>query len=127
MDKTLLVGVDFAAGLELLKALDRADLSISVAMWLYLAEYEDWRFLLASRRLDIDRGPGAYGLVHNALAASGITLERTPTLLILEMYDPFIRALRRMFAKVKNAEGMRLGGQLIGDRFVEDALVYRIR
>jgi hypothetical protein len=43
------------------------------------------------------------------------------------MSDPFIRALRRILAKAKSVEGMRLGGQLIGDRFVEDALVYRIR
>jgi hypothetical protein len=108
-------------------ALDRAALQVTVAMWAYLADYEDWRFLLASRRLDAVKGPGAYRLVRDALAASGITYERTPTLLILEMYDPFVRALRRTFAKSKIVEGMRLGGQLIGDRFVEDAVVYRIR
>jgi hypothetical protein len=119
--------VDFAVGLELVQALDRAALSISVAMWVYLSDYEDWRFLLASRRLDAAKGSRAYGLVHDALTASGITLERTPTLLILEMYDPFIRALRRMFAKTKSVEGMRLGLQLIGDKFLEDALVYRVR
>jgi hypothetical protein len=42
------------------------------------------------------------------------------------MTDPFIRALRRLFGKTKSVEGMRLGGQMIGDRFVEDAYVYRI-
>ena len=69
----------------------------------------------------------AYGLVHDALAAAGISLERTPPLLILKMSDPFIRALRRIFSKAKRVEGTRLGGQLIGDRFVEDAVVYRVR
>jgi hypothetical protein len=127
LDKTALVAVEYRAGLELVQALDHAALSISVAMWVYLSYYEDWRFLLASRRLDAAKGPSAYGLVRDAFAESGITFERTPTLLILEMYDPFIRALRSMFAETKNVEGMRLGGQLIGDRFVEDALVYRIR
>jgi hypothetical protein len=34
--------------------------------------------------------------------------------------------LRRIFAKTKSVEGMRLGGQMIGDRFIEDAWVYRI-
>jgi hypothetical protein len=127
LDKTALVGVDFAAGLEIVQALDHAALSISVAMWVYLSDYEDWRFLLASRRLDAAKGSSAYGLVRRALAASGITFERTPTLLILEMYDPFIRALRRTFARSKSVEGLRLGNQLIGDRFVEEGLVYRIR
>lgn len=110
-----------------MEALDRSNLSASVALWLYSPEYEDWRFVLASRRLDAAEPSEAYGLVHNALAAAGISLERTPSLLILKMSDPFIRALRRTFAKAKSVEGMRLGSQLIGDRFIEDALVYRIR
>jgi hypothetical protein len=42
------------------------------------------------------------------------------------MADPSIRELRRLFGKTKSVEGMRLGGQVFGDRFVEDAYVYRI-
>jgi hypothetical protein len=68
-----------------------------------------------------------YTLVHEALDAAGFIVQTVPSLLILSMSDPFIRALRRMFAKSKSVEGMRLGGQLIGDRFVEDGLVYRIQ
>ena len=127
MDKTTLVATDFAIGSKLIQALDSSALQIKVALWLYTSEYEDWRFVLASPRLDAERLADAYGLVHNALAAGGISLEQTPTLLILEMSDPFVRALRRIFGKTKSVEGMRLGGQLIGDRFVEDALAYRIR
>ncbi|MBS1826599.1 MAG: hypothetical protein JST93_14885 [Acidobacteria bacterium] len=113
--------------MELLQALDRSDLSINVAMWLFSPEHEDWRFVLASRRLDAAEPSEAYGLVHDALAGAGISLERTPALLILKMSDPFIRALRRMFAKAKSVDGMRLGGQKIGDLFVPDAMVFRVR
>ncbi len=127
MAKTALVAPDYEIGLKVAQALDRSDLSISVALWAYLPEYEDWRFVLASRRLDESKRAEAYGLIHDALAAAGISLARTPTLLIMKMSDPFIRELRRIFAKTKSVEGMRLGGQVIGDRFVEDALVYRIR
>ena len=127
MDQTALVAADFTAGLELVQALDRSALSISVALWLYSLEHEDWRFVLASRRLDGSEPSEAYGLIHDALTAAGVSLERTPALLILKMSDPFIRALRRIFAKTKSVEGMRLGSQLIADRFVPDALLYRIR
>ena len=127
MDQTALVAADFAAGLELVRALDRSTLSVSVALWLYSPEHEDWRFVLASRRLDEAEPSEAYGLVHDALTEAGVSLERTPALLILKMSDPFIRTLRRGFAKGRNVEGMRLGGQLIADRFVSDAVVYRIR
>lgn len=122
-----MVAADFTTGVELVQALDRAGLSISVALWLYSPEHEDWRFVLASRRLDAAEPSEAYGLVHDAFTTAAISLEQTPVLLILRMSDPFIRALRRIFAKAKNVEGMRLGGQLVGDRFVQDALVYRIR
>jgi len=127
MDKAALVAADFTVGLELLQALDRSALAIAVALWLFTAEHEDWRFVLASPRLDTAKPSEAYGLVHDALTEAGIPLERTPALLILKMSDPFIRALRRTFSKAKSVEGMRLGGQLIGDQFVADALVYRIR
>jgi hypothetical protein len=46
--------------------------------------------------------------------------------MIFAMTDPFIKGLRRLFGKAKSAEGMRLGGQMIGDRFIEDGYVYRI-
>ncbi len=127
MDKAVLVTPEFTAGLEIVHALDKSALPISVALWLYTPEHEDWRFVLASRRLDAAEPSAAYGLVHDALTAAGIPLERTPTLLILKMSDPFIRALRATLSKAKGVEGMRLGGQRIGDRFIEDALVFRVR
>jgi hypothetical protein len=127
MDKAALVATDFTVGAEILEALDRFGLSISVALWLHSPEYEDWRLVLSSRELDAAALAEAYGLVHDTLSAAGISLERTPALLILKMSDPFIRSLRRIFGKSKNVEGIRLGGQLVGDRFIEDAIVYRIR
>jgi hypothetical protein len=126
MDKAALVTADFATGAKLLEALDISDLAISVALWLNSSDYDDWRLVLSSRRLN-DADPRAYGLVRNALQRAGFLLEHTPPLLILGMTDPFIKALRQMFGKTKSVEGMRLGGQMIGDHFVQDALVYRIR
>ena len=110
-----------------MRTLDQSALSISVALWLYLSDYADWRFVLSSRRLDAAGSSRAYGLVHDALTAAGISLEQTPALLILKMSSPLIQSLRRTYSKTESVEGMRLGGQLIGDRFVVDALVYRIR
>ncbi len=45
MDKTALVTADFATGAKILEALDHSGLAISVAMWVYLVEYDDWRFV----------------------------------------------------------------------------------
>jgi hypothetical protein len=99
---------------------------VKVALWTYLAEYDDWRFTVSSKKFDDLDIRKAFGLIHKALDTAGITLEETPTLLILRMNDPFIKTLRRIFGKTKNVEGMRLGLQSIGNRFLEDAYVYRI-
>jgi hypothetical protein len=99
---------------------------VNVALWAFLAEYEDWRMVIAGRQFDALDLRDAYRLVHETLALAGFTARNTPPILILRMSDPFIRDLRRLFGKTKSVEGMRLGGQLIGDRFVEEAYVYRI-
>jgi hypothetical protein len=46
---------------------------------------------------------------------------------ILGHKNPLIRGLRRAFAKTASVEGMRLGGHSIGDVWIEDAYVYRIK
>jgi hypothetical protein len=126
MDKITMVSVDIARSSELLDALDRAKIKVSVAFWAFLSEYEDWRLVVSSRRLDLPDPRDAYGLLHETLAPAGFAPRNTPPLMILPTKDPFIRELRRIFGKTNSTEGMRLGGQLIGGRFVQDAYVYRI-
>jgi len=121
-----MVSLDVDRGAAVLDALDRAKLKISVAIWMYSSEYEDWRLVLAARQFHSLDPRGPLRLLYGLLAKAGFTPETTPPILILPMTDPFIRELRRLFAKAKNVEGMRLGGQVIGDRFVEDAYVYRV-
>jgi hypothetical protein len=126
MDKAALVGFDVEKGSRILQILDNAGLQVKVALWAYLVEYEEWRLVLSSRKFDGGSLGKAYGLLHEALDAAGFPLEQTPPVVILRMTDPFIKALRKIFGKAKSTEGMRLGGQTLGDRFLDDAYAYRI-
>jgi hypothetical protein len=126
MGQALLVNIDLDAGAEILRIVDKAGVNVSVALWVNLDEYSDWRLLMSSRQFDVAGPHKASGLVFDALNAAGFPVEKTPTILILPMADPTVRSLRRIFAKAKAVEGMRLGGQQIGNRWVEDAYVYRI-
>jgi hypothetical protein len=121
-----MVSPDMNRGSELLDALERANLKVRVALWMFLSEYEDWRLVVSARQFDSLDPRDAYRLLNDTLAAAGFTPEKTPPILILPMADPSIKELRRVFLKTKGVEGMRLGGQMIGDRFVQDAYVYRI-
>jgi hypothetical protein len=126
MDKTALVGFEVENGAKILQILDDAGLQTKVALWAFLGEYDEWRLVLSSRKFDDGSLRDAYGLLHQALDAVGFPLELTPTVVILRTSDPFIKALRKIFGKTKSVEGMRLGGQTLGNRFLDDAYVYSI-
>lgn len=126
MDKAALVNFDIETGEEVLRALDQADLTIKVALWLFSPDHEDWRLVIASRKLD-EAGPlGGYRLVRLALDAAGFPLEKEPTVWIRRMNEPFIRDVRRMFSKREYPYGARLGGYTLGDKFIEGGFVYRV-
>ena len=126
MDKTAMVSIDLSQGSEILEALERAHVKVSVALWMFLSEFEDWRLVVSSRQFDTADPRDAYRLLHDSLSRAEVAMKKTPAIMIFPTSDPFIRELRRIFGKTKDLEGMRLGGQLIGDRFVQDAYVYRI-
>ena len=121
-----MVSLDIDRGAELLDTLERAKLRIGVALWMYSPEYEDWRLVVSARQFDSLDLRDAYRLLNDSLAAAGFTPAKTPPVMILPKTDPFIKELRRLFGKTKSVEGRRLGGQMIGDRFIEDGYVYRI-
>ena len=126
LGQALWVNIDLDAGAEILRVVDQSGVKVSVALWVKLEEYSDWRLLMSSRQFDAVGRHRAAGMVFDALNAAGFPIEKTPTIFILPMTDPTVRALRRIFGKAKAAAGMRLGGQQIGSRWVEDAYVYRI-
>ena len=126
MDKTALVGFEVEKGSRILQLLDEAGLQVKVALWAFLGEYEEWRLVLSSSKFDHGSLRDAYGLLHKALDAAGFPLEQTPTVVILRTSDPFVKTLRKIFGKAKSVEGMRLGGQTIGNRYLDDAYAYRI-
>jgi hypothetical protein len=126
MDKAALVNVELERGAELLDVLNRANVRVNVALWAHLSEYEDWRLIVSSRQFDSLDPRDAYRLLHDTLEMAGFGVRKTPPIMILPMSAPFIKDLRRIFGKAKSVEGMRLGGQMIGDRFIDDAYVYKI-
>jgi len=125
MDQATLVGLEIDKGRRIVSTLDHSGIDPKVALWLITPEYEDGRLVLASTKLDQTHPLRAYEEVAEALKGSFVYI--LPPMLILRMKDPFIKALRDRFGKTSDVEGMRLGGQSMGNRFITDAYVYRIR
>ncbi len=127
MAPTALVNFDIENGEKALAALDGDGKSPQVALWAKLPDYETWRLVLASDRLDQTSQLTGYTQINEALEKAGIPIHRQPSVLLRPMNNPMIEELRRVFAVAKDTYGMRLGGQTFGDKYIEDAFVYRIR
>jgi hypothetical protein len=127
VDKATMVGLDISVGQDVVRALDDAGVKLSVAVWAQLPDYVDWRLVLAGPGFDAVGLEGWYRLLHNALAQAGFPPSNRPLTRIFPMSDPFVKALRRIYAKYKDiTDGNRIGGRMIGDRFIEDGYIYRI-
>jgi hypothetical protein len=126
--KETLVGLEVAEGQRILDRLDAAKFTVPVALWVLSGEegHEKWRLLLASPLYDkLGPGEATLKMVHTLWpmnldwARSPISLETTR--------QPLVRELRKKYRKYGDAAGLRLGGHVIGNSFVDDAYVYRIR
>jgi len=125
MDQATLVGPDIEIGRDAIAALDAAGLKPTVAMMAVFPEYGDWRLVLSAPSLDQARSLKAQEQV--AAVLRGDIIYRLPIVMIFPTKDPFIRELRKSYARIKDPSGMRLGGQMIGNRFVDAAYVYRVQ
>ena len=127
MGTETLVSFDIENGSNAIQALDAAGRDPNVALWAKLPDYEDWRLVIASDQLDQESQFTAYSQINEAMEKAGIPAHREPTIFMRPMNDPMIQALRSRFGDAKDTYGMRLGWQTFGDKYIEDAFVYRIR
>ena len=125
MAATALVGLELEAGSRVVTVLEVAGIALKVALWMSTPEFEEGRIVIASSSLDQSNPLRAYETVAEIL--HGKFTHAAPPILILRMRDPFVQKLRQLFGHTASVEGMRLGGQTIGNRFVLDAYVYRIK
>lgn len=126
MAKAALVDIDLKKAGRAVSALEESGFPVAAAVWVRFPEYEDWRLVLASKKLDPLDPREAYLRVNRTLDQAGLTVWNTPSIFIMRTSDPFIRALRKVFGKAASVEGMRLGGQTWGDRYVDDAYALKI-
>ena len=123
----ILLNYDLDNAENAIKALDSAGISPSVAMWTKLPDYEDWRLVIASDKLDQDSPKAGYEVVVEALRAAEVPIQMRTSVVLLPMRSTFVQAIRRIFANAAGVYGMRLGGQTIGDKYIEEAFVYRVQ
>lgn len=126
MGKTTLVEVDLKITERIVSALESHGVPVAAALWVNFQEYEDWRLVLAAKKLDKLDPRDAYLTVNQITKDAGITVWESPTIHLMKTTDPFIRAIRKVYGKAPKVVGMRLGGRMWADRYIEDGFAYKV-
>lgn len=125
MADAVLVDLDVTAGDRALQALAEAGIAPTVALWAKTSDYDLPRLFIASPYFENMSKLEAYGRIADAVQP--LFTWSAPNFIVLRLKDKFISALRATFGNAGSVYGMRLGGQIFGDTYIEDAYVYQIR
>jgi hypothetical protein len=80
MAATTLVSFDLENAERAVRALDSAGIEPDVALWAKLPDYESWRLIIASHKLDQDSPKAGYGQILDALSQAEIPVQRQPAI-----------------------------------------------
>jgi hypothetical protein len=114
-------------GRKVIAALSRAGIPVTVGLWAFVSEAEEWQLTIATPLVD-ELGPlAAYGKVHKAIQKAHLEGEfplrgvflRSPRDRILRLLEKESRALGKL-----GHEDYRLVNPSIEGSFVEDAYLY---
>lgn len=113
------------AGARLVDHLDKAHFPVDAALWLYRAEAERWRLLIATPGVKSVGPRNAYTWVRSILSTTpeGEPRLGTQDISVVDDQDPLISLLRRA---VRTRSGIRLSRSTIMGIYVEDAYIYRL-
>jgi hypothetical protein len=126
MDKTILVAPDLKLGDEVLEMLDAAKFPVTAALWVLSEKLGGWQFVVGTPLYEKLGTREAYGQLIAAVRVNDPEAMLFDEVRLMSNRHPFIRAVRRMFEHRDFRKGVKIAG-LIGDLYVEDAIVYRIK
>lgn len=105
MDQTVLVKEDRDIGVQVMEALSRVKIPITLWKWIYVPQLEEWQMIIATPWYD-SKGPRAtYTALVNALQQAGI-YEQVPMrrVSIKSPSDPLVKALQQEAREQKERE-----------------------
>jgi len=116
------------AGAWLTAKLDEMAVSITAAMWFFMADINEWRLLFASAGVSTAGRRSVYEKVEKARQALGEKAVAAPLSAIglLDANDELVRALRIQLHTGSGVSRLRFSKNVANGHFIEDALIYRI-
>jgi hypothetical protein len=118
MATATLVNSDIEIGRRIVAALARAAIPVTVYLWAFIPQLQEWQFIVATPLVDTKGPLAAYSEVNKALQK--VPLRR---IFLRSPNDRVLKALERESRAVPQ-EAFRVVNESIGGNFVEDAYLY---
>ncbi|MGE0883961.1 MAG: hypothetical protein AB7P14_10485 [Blastocatellales bacterium] len=118
-----------SAGEKLINNLDKAKFIVSAALWLYLADADKWRFVLASPEARIYGPKKAYKQILAVINKMPVNESKIPLkdISVTDSKDPLISLLKVAVTTAPNAlSGIRFRNVTINGTAIDDAHIYRL-
>jgi hypothetical protein len=118
------VNSDIEIGRQIAAALTRANIPVSVYLWAFVPQLQEWQFIVATPLVD-SKGPlAAYGEVNKVLRKEGL-FDETPRrrIFLRSPNDRVLKSLEKESRAVPQ-ESFRIVNEQIAGNFVEDAYLY---
>src|SRR5208282_4197527 len=124
MATATLVNNDIEIGRRIVAALTRASIPVTVYLWAFIPQLQEWQFMVATPLVDTKGPLAAYGEVNKALQKEGL-FDDVPLrrIFLRSPNDRVLKSLERESRAVPQ-EAFRVVNEQIAGNFVEDAYVY---
>ena len=127
MDTTILVEKDIESGKILLEYLDKKNLDIKAALWLYNSEMGRWYFLISTELVDQEGARKLYFQIANHIKKIRDSINFDVDDIRLAPYSsPLINLLKIAIRTGPGISGIRFQQNVINGHLIEDAYIYRL-
>jgi hypothetical protein len=124
MATATLVNSDIDIGRRIIAALTRAAVPVTVYLWAFIPQLQEWQFMIATPLVDTKGPLAAYTEINRVLQKAGI-FEDAPTrrVFLKSPNDRVLKSLERESRTIPQ-ETFRVVNEQIAGNLVEDAYVY---
>src|SRR5579863_136779 len=124
MATATLVNNDIEIGRRIVAALTRASIPVTVYLWAFIPQLQEWQFMVATPLVDTKGPLAAYGEVNRALQKEGV-FEDVPLrrIFLKSPNDRVLKSLEKE-SRALPQETFRVVNEQIAGNFVEDAYLY---
>ncbi|MBI2843759.1 MAG: hypothetical protein HYX78_10200 [Armatimonadetes bacterium] len=116
------------AGEQLTRHLDEFGFGVTASFWLYTSDWNEWRLVIASPRVEAEGPRAAYAAIDEVLSREPEDIKAELGLHNITAIDPSSRLVKAFQSAVRTGggiSGIRFSRSRADDMYIEDAYVYR--